>query len=234
MRRWRSAQVLAAAVLVLAGCVGPPRRSASAGSGESESATLQTQLEELSASLEALGRRLEELDTRTNALAEELTRARRAAPLAPVELAPPTSTAQPQPAPQPMRDFEVARISLGMLTGATDWDGEPGDDGVIVYLYPLDQAGDTVKRAGDFTFELFDLERSEKPLVMRWHIPAAEAAQYWQTFPGCYRFKLAWQGSPPQTEKPILKATFVTLSGQVFTQTKPLRVERPEAKETSP
>jgi hypothetical protein len=128
-----------------------------------------------------------------------------------------------------MQDFEVARVTLGMLTGAADWDGQPGDDGLIVYLYALDQSDDTVKRAGDCTFELFDLSRSDRPLAMVWHVPAAQAADLWQTFPGCYRFKLAWQGAPPTTTEPILKVTFAALSGKDFTATKRLRVRLPSA-----
>lgn len=235
MRSRRRAEVLVlTAAVVLVGCVGPPRR-AGGGPETGGPAALEARLEELSASVEELSRRVEELAARTDALAEELSRARRTAPLAPVELPPPPAPAgESRPAPQPMSDFEVKSISLGMLTGATNWDDQPGDDGVVVYLYPLDQTGDIVKRAGDFTFELFDLERSENPLIMRWHIPAAEAARYWQTFPGCYRFKLAWQGPPPRTDRPILKATFITLAGQTFTVTKRLRVERAKVEEETP
>ena len=216
---------------LLTGCVRPPRRSAPPSLQREQLQQLQDQLQEVTAALEGLGRQVDELDTRTNALAEELARARRASPLAPLELDPFPPTSEPQPGGEPMRDFEVASLSLGMLTGATEWDGQPGDDGIVVYLYPLDQSGDTVKRAGDCTFELFDLSRSEHPLVMTWHIPAAQAAEFWQTFPGCYRFKLAWRGSPPETTEPVLKIAFVTLSGREFTATKRVRVVLPPAPE---
>jgi len=214
---------------VLPGCVGPPRRSPTSDTQGEQLQQVQAQLREVTTSLESLDRRLAELDTRTNALADELTRARRASPLAPLELEPPPPTAEHPPSLEPMQDFEVAGVTLGMLTGAANWDGQPGDDGIIVYLYPLDQSEDTVKRAGDCTFELFDLNRSDRPLIMTWHIPAAQAAGLWQTFPGCYRFKLAWQGSPPTTTKPILKVTFVDLAGKEFTTTKSLRVHLPAA-----
>ena len=49
----------------------------------------------------------------------------------------------------------------------------------------------------------------EKPLALSLSecdriIPAAQAAESWQTFPGCYRFKLAWRDSAPTTAEPIL------------------------------
>jgi outer membrane murein-binding lipoprotein Lpp len=216
--------------LFLAGCVGPPHPAAP--SAESDRLhRLEAQLKELSTSLEAVNSRLGDLDTRTQALADELTRARRTSPLAPLEVAPPAATSEGKPEAQTMQDFDVEHISLGMLTGSADWDGQPGDDGVIVYLYPLDRSGDTVKRAGDFTFELFDLRHSERPLVMTWHVAAAQAAGLWETFPGCYRFKLAWQGSVPPPPEPVLKATLVTLSGREFSETKQLRVKLPPAAE---
>lgn len=215
--------------LLLAGCVGPPRRPGAASSESERLDRLEARLKEVSTSLEAVSGRLSELDTRTQALADELTHARRAAPLAPLELVPPGAVTEGKPEPETMQDFEVERISLGMLTGAADWDGQPGDDGVIVYLSPLDRSGDTVKRAGDFTFELFDLRQSEHPLVMKWHIAAGEAAGLWEAFPGCYRFKLSWQGASPPPPEPVLKVTFVTLSGREFTETKHLRVKLPPA-----
>jgi hypothetical protein len=219
-----------AALLFFAGCVGPPHPATP--SAESDRlGRLEARLREVSTSLEAVNSRLGDLDTRTQALADELTRARRASPLAPLEAAPPPQARETKPEAQTMQDFDVERISLGMLTGSADWDGQPGDDGVIVYLYPLDRSGDTVKRAGDFTFELFDLRHSEHPLVMSWHVAAAEAAGLWESFPGCYRFKLAWQGSSPPPPEPVLKATFVTLSGREFSETKQLRVKLPPAAE---
>lgn len=217
--------------LLLAGCVGPPRRSAAPSAESDRVDRLEAQLKEISASLGAVNSRLGDLDTRTQALADELTRARRASPLAPLEVAPPPQEKESTPPPETVEDFEVERISLGMLTGSADWDGKPGDDGIIVYLYPLDRSGDTVKRAGDCTFELFDLRRSEHPLVMKWHVAAAEAAGLWQTFPGCYRFKLSWQGPVPPPPQPVLKATFLTLSGREFSETKQLRVKLPPAAE---
>jgi len=120
--------------------------------------------------------------------------------------------------------FGVVSISLGMLTGAANWDGRPGDDGVVVYLHPQDRTGDTVKAVGSCRFELLDLGRSSDFVVMLWDIPAAEAIQRWQTFPRCYRFQLAWTGAPPEATEPVLKATFTTLSGTEFTVTKKLRV----------
>jgi outer membrane murein-binding lipoprotein Lpp len=214
------------AVLLLTGCVGPPHPAAPSSQGDRLD-RLEAHLKEFSTSLEAVNSRLSDLDTRTQALASELTRARRASPLAPLELTPPVVSEQGTPPPATTQDFEVERISLGMLTGPADWDGQPGDDGIIVYLYPLDRSGDTVKRAGDCTFELFDLRHSERPLVMTWHIAAGEAAGLWETFPGCYRFKLAWQGSGAPPPEPVLKATFITLSGREFSETKQLRVKLP-------
>lgn len=211
--------------VALIGCISPPRRAVASRPEADALQRLEAQLDELTTTLEALSRRLDELDTRTRALGDELTRARRQAPLAPLRLEPVPTSPKVAPTGEPAREFEVAEITLGMLTGAANWDGEPGDDGVLVYLYPLDDSGDILKRAGDFTFELFDLRRRSSHVVASWHIAALETADLWLNFPGCFRFKLAWPESPPTSAELVLKATFVTLSGREFVATKTLRVE---------
>jgi len=225
--RWRVVCASCAALLVVAtwtGCIGPPRRPSGPKPQPDDVKRLENQLAEVSTSVEDLLRRLEELDTRTRALGDELARARRHAPLAPLELQTPTAPPDLPPADKPMSEFQVVEVSLGMLTGSANWDGQPGDDGVMVYLYPLDGSGDIVKRAGDFTFELFDLARRNDHLVATWHVAAAEAADLWLNFPGCYRFKLAWPGPVPSSSELMLKATVLTLPGEEFIATKRLRV----------
>lgn len=53
--------------------------------------------------------------------------------------------------------FTVDRIVLASRTGGVDLDGQPGDDGVVVYLQPVDADGDVIKAAGQITIQLVDL-----------------------------------------------------------------------------
>lgn len=119
--------------------------------------------------------------------------------------------------------FAVEKISLGFLTGGANWDEKEGDDGLIVFLHPKDQGGDTIKQAGQVRFELFDLTQDEV-LIMSWGFTAEEAIENWQGFPTGFHFKLPWKDSPPSTADLILKAAFIDLDGKYFVATKKIRL----------
>ncbi len=52
--------------------------------------------------------------------------------------------------------FEITEVQLLDITSGVDIDGEPGDDGVVIYVRPVDQDGDTLKRAGEIRIKLLD------------------------------------------------------------------------------
>ncbi|UCC28868.1 MAG: hypothetical protein JSU86_11775, partial [Phycisphaerales bacterium] len=52
--------------------------------------------------------------------------------------------------------FAPATIEIASLSGGADYDGQPGDDGVTVYLRPRDADGDVVKVPGRITIQLLD------------------------------------------------------------------------------
>ncbi len=62
--------------------------------------------------------------------------------------------------------FAPARIEIAGLSGGSDFDGNPGDDGVIVYVRPLDQDGDVVKVPGRIRIELVDGSELGRPRVL--------------------------------------------------------------------
>ena len=62
--------------------------------------------------------------------------------------------------------FAVDRIELASLTGGTDFDGQPGDDGIVVYLRPLDADGHVIKAAGEITVKLVDNNGPGKPRLL--------------------------------------------------------------------
>ena len=62
--------------------------------------------------------------------------------------------------------FLVDRIQLVSRSGGADYDGQPGDDGVTVYVRPLDKAGDVIKAAGQVTIQLTDLTVPGSPVEL--------------------------------------------------------------------
>ncbi len=127
------------------------------------------------------------------------------------------------PSTQLSAAFTVHGLSLLRLTGAADWDASrPGDDGVKVYVVPVDQTGDVLKAAGSIVVEAFDLSNEKLLRLGRWEFSPEEAAQFWRGRLGRYEYALTcpWQSMP--THPAItLKVSFTDiLSGRTFdTQT---------------
>jgi hypothetical protein len=62
--------------------------------------------------------------------------------------------------------FTVDRIEIVSRSGGADFDGQPGDDGVVIYVRPLDADGDVLKAAGRFTIQLLDLTDPGAPRTL--------------------------------------------------------------------
>ena len=59
--------------------------------------------------------------------------------------------------------FVVDQIKIPSRSGGIDLDGKPGDEGVVVYVQPIDAAGDVIKAAGAITIQLTDLTTIGSP-----------------------------------------------------------------------
>jgi hypothetical protein len=118
------------------------------------------------------------------------------------------------------RLFTVNGLSVGRLTGG--WDADParaGDEGVKVYAVPEDQDGESLKAAGAFTVEAFDLANTAKPLVGKWEFDVAASREAWNgtAFSKQYVLKCPWQGGPPGHSELTIKVTFRDeLTGRQF------------------
>ena len=62
--------------------------------------------------------------------------------------------------------FEIAEVQLLDITSGVDIDGKPGDDGVAIYIRPVDRDGDTLKRAGEMRVKLLDNTAVGQPKVI--------------------------------------------------------------------
>lgn len=57
---------------------------------------------------------------------------------------------------RPVDLFAPVKIELVERSGGADYDGKPGDDGITVYLRPVDADGTAVKAPGEIRIELTD------------------------------------------------------------------------------
>ncbi|MBI5865268.1 MAG: hypothetical protein HZB38_12310 [Planctomycetes bacterium] len=106
--------------------------------------------------------------------------------------------------------FYPEKLTFDSLTGGENYDGKPGDDGVTVYIRPIDRDGDVVKVAGDIRIELFDLSRATDNLIGRYDIPLDAARKLWYGKIGTYHYtvKCPWLHGPPPGDEITIRATF--------------------------
>ena len=131
--------------------------------------------------------------------------------------------------------FAVARIELASLTGGADFDGQPGDDGIVVYLRPLDADGHVIKAAGEITVKLVDNNGPGAPrLLGRYVIDDPEElrrAWHGRFMTDHYTIKCPWNPTPqgkPQGLEVEIKVTFLDWrTGRSFTAHKVVEVSLP-------
>jgi hypothetical protein len=130
--------------------------------------------------------------------------------------------------------FVVDRIELVSRTGGADYDGQMGDDGVTVYLRPLDADGDVLKAAGEITVELLDTNDPGSPrsLGLYVHNDPEQLRRLWYGgfLTNHYTIKCPWDPAigPPANREVTVKATFYDfLTGRRFTATKVVEVALP-------
>lgn len=129
--------------------------------------------------------------------------------------------------------YYAESIEIEQLSGGYDDDKQPGDDGVIVYLRPLDRVGDPIKAAGDIRIELFDLAAPEgEQKIGECIIPVTEAQNMWygRFMTYHYTIRCPWEGRPPANPDVTVRASFIDyLTGKELNATREVRVLPPPA-----
>lgn len=127
--------------------------------------------------------------------------------------------------------FTVDRIELARLTGGADYDGKPGDDGITVYLRPLDAQGDAIKAAGEIRIQLLDVTDQGRPRELGLYVvnDPGQLRDSWYSglLTDHYTIKCPWRpgGGPPSNREVTIRATFLDwLSGREFTAQKAVHV----------
>ncbi len=132
--------------------------------------------------------------------------------------------------------FVTHKIELVRLTGGADYDGKPGDDGVTVYLRPLDAQGDPIKAAGEIRIQLFDLSREGQPREIGLYVvnDPGQLRASWQSglLTNHYTIRCGWQPGvgPPESREVTVRAVFRDwLTGREFTAQKRVLVSLVDA-----
>lgn len=133
--------------------------------------------------------------------------------------------------------FYPEKLVFDSLTGGEDYDKKLGDDGVTVYLKPVDRDGDVIKVAGDIRIELFDLAEPGDNLVGRYEVGVDEVHKLWygKFMTQHYTIRCPWLHGPPKHDQITIRATFRDyLTQRVVTAQTVVTVRLPQAPAAPP
>jgi hypothetical protein len=128
--------------------------------------------------------------------------------------------------------YYPVRLEIERLSGGYDEDGKPGDDGVVVYIRPIDSDGDAIKAAGSISVELFDLANPDgEHMVGQMALSLEQARKVWygRLWTQHYTVKCPWLNArPPEHSEVTIRVTFTDyLSGQTLYAQHVCTVKRP-------
>jgi hypothetical protein len=118
--------------------------------------------------------------------------------------------------------YRLREIKVSRYTGFYDKDGNGTLEKLIVYVEPVDMAGDVVKAAGAVDVQLWDLSKDpNQALLASWHVGPEDLFKTWLTTLLTVNYRLAFDRPAGLAEDRSLtvKVAFTDgLTGQVLTQ----------------
>jgi hypothetical protein len=148
-----------------------------------------------------------------------------------VEL-PPASEDLPKPAvpnstkpaaPEPLQPAKPANTKVThlflnpVLTGGSDLDGQPGDDGLSVVIEPRSEDDQFVPQSGGVSIVVLDPTKAgDAARVARWDFAAAEVQQKLTTTSAArgIRLQMPWPATPPTSDKLHVFVRYETADGR--------------------
>lgn len=127
--------------------------------------------------------------------------------------------------PQDKRDslfYSLSAVTIGRFTDFYDKNEDGKRDKLIVYLRPIDRAGDVIKTAGVVGVQLWNLsDPNGHALLGQWQVQSAELHKCWFNTLASTAYRLTFDVSvtPEILAQPLtVRITFTDyLTGQVFT-----------------
>jgi len=112
------------------------------------------------------------------------------------------------------------RIELERMSGAYDRDGQVGDDGIVLYIQPVDRDNHVIKAAGSIEVELFDLANAQSLLIKNYEFDTETTRTLWygRMMTNHFTVRCPWPpGSLPDHHEITAKVTFTELlTGKVL------------------
>lgn len=118
--------------------------------------------------------------------------------------------------------YRLQRIRLTRYTGFYDKDKDGSKEKLIVYIQPVDKAGDVVKASGTMDVQLWDLSADpNRALLGAWHVDPQDLHKMWFATLVTINYRMIFDrplgisGDRPLTVKVVFTDN---LTGQVFTE----------------
>jgi hypothetical protein len=124
--------------------------------------------------------------------------------------------------PGRQKDFyTLSAVTIGRFTGFYDKNENGKRDKLVVYVQPVDQAGDAIKAAGTVSVQLWNLnDPGGQVLLSQWQVPSEELFKLWFNTLASTAYRLTFDVAlTPEllAQSLTVKATFTdALTGQVF------------------
>lgn len=104
------------------------------------------------------------------------------------------------------------KIVLAGMSGGYDRDDKPGDDGIVLYIQPVDGDGDVVKVAGELGVTLLDLHEPTAPVVIasyEFDVPTTRSLWYGKLMTSHWTVRCPWPPTgPPAHDAITVQVTF--------------------------
>ena len=134
--------------------------------------------------------------------------------------------------------YHLKAVKIGRFTNFYDEDKTPGATGkknLVVYVAPIDEAGDAIKAGGTVEVQLWDLSKKENETrLAQWQVEPNEIKKLWLggMFSSGYRLSFDAAEIVGKFDKPLtVKINFTDyLSGATFTEQFIIRPPQPAGK----
>lgn len=107
------------------------------------------------------------------------------------------------------------KIELERMSGGYDRDGQPGHDGIVLYIQPIDADGNVIKAAGTINVKLFDLAApagSNLIAEYRFDVKKTRSLWYGRLMTNHFTVHCPWpNGQPPAHPEVTAVVTFTDL-----------------------
>jgi len=124
------------------------------------------------------------------------------------------------------------RLEFARLSGGYDTDGKAGDDGIVLFVQPIDRDGHVIKAAGSLTVTILDpLEPPNRNVVARYNFTPKAARKLWygRLMTNHFSIRCPWPtGQLPIHNELTAYVVFVDLlTGRQITAQKAFKVSLP-------